>query len=181
MRILAEDTMALIIDYQEKLMPVIYNDQELSHRSEILIKGLKTLGIPMITTQQYTRGIGMTIPTIMEAIGDDFDYYDKVTFSCGDDPQILEEVEKLGKKNIIICGIEAHICVLQTVIDFIEKGYHVILVENCIGSRKESDRVTAIQRAISEGATITTYESILFELTRTAKHEAFKTISKLIK
>ena len=93
----------------------------------------------------------------------------------------MKKIEETGKKNIIICGIEAHICVLQTVIDLIAKGFHVILVEDCVGSRKENDRQIGLQRAAAEGAILTTYESILFELTRVAKTDVFKEISRLIK
>ncbi|MDF2537728.1 MAG: hypothetical protein K0S76_749 [Herbinix sp.] len=182
MRILAEDTIALVVDFQERLLPVINDNEKLLHNTRILIQGLKTLGIPMIVTQQYTKGIGMTVPPVVEAFGDEeFEFFDKTAFSCADDEQILKRVRETGKKNIIICGIEAHICVLQTVIDFVEKGYDVVLVEDCIGSRKEKDRLIAVQRAASEGAVITTYESILFELTRIAKTDVFKEISKLIK
>jgi nicotinamidase-related amidase len=181
MRILAQDTMALVIDFQERLVPVIKDNEELIHNAAILIKGLRTLGIPMIVTQQYTKGIGMTVPEIKEAVGEDFVDYDKVTFSCTDDESIMEQIEKIGKKNIIVCGMEAHICVLQSVVDLIGKGYHVILVEDCIGSRKEKDRAAAVLRASAEGAVIATYESILFELTRRAKTDEFKEISRLIK
>jgi len=181
MRILSEDTLALLVDFQERLVPVINHDVELIHNTEILIKGLKALGIPIIVTQQYTKGIGMTVPELATAIGDDFSFFDKLTFSCAEDVTILSKIAETGKSNIIVCGIEAHICVLQTVIDLIAKGYHVILVEDCVGSRKESDRQVGIRRAIAEGAVITSYESILFELTRVAKTEVFKEISRLIK
>ncbi len=181
MRILAEDTMALVIDFQERLVPVINNNEELIHNTEILIKGLQTLGVPTLVTQQYTKGIGMTVPALTEAIGEGFTYFDKITFSCAEDSTIIHSIEEMGKKNIIVCGIEAHICVLQTVIDLIAKGYQVILVEDCVGSRKDSDRLVGIRRAVAEGAVITSYESILFELTRVAKTEVFKEISRLIK
>lgn len=181
MRILAEDTMALIIDYQERLVPVIHNSEELIHNSEILVKGLNALGIPMLVSQQYTKGIGMTVPAIAEAVGEEFTYFDKLTFSCAENQEILQKLMENKRKNIILCGIEAHICVLQTAIDLMAKGFHVILVEDCIGSRRENDRKTAIQRAAAEGAVITTYESILFELTRVAKTDVFKVISNLIK
>lgn len=181
MRILAEETMALVIDFQERLVPVIHNNQELLHNTEILIKGLKTLKIPMVITQQYTKGIGMTIPIICDAVGEEFGYEDKVTFSCAEDENILSKIAATGRKNIIICGIEAHICVLQTVTDLISKGYTVILVEDCIGSRTEGNRQVGIKRAILEGAIPATYESILFELTRVAKTEVFKEISRLVK
>lgn len=181
MRITAEDTMALIIDFQEKLVPVIDRNEELIHNTTILIKGLQALQIPMIVTQQYTKGIGMTVPALAELFGESFHYEDKVTFSCAEDEVTLAKIQAMGKKNIIICGIEAHICVLQTVIDLISMGYNVLLVEDCIGSRKESNRQVGIRRAISEGALPTSYESILFELTRVAKTDTFKEISKLIK
>lgn len=173
--------MALIIDFQEKLVPVIHDNEELLHNTEILIRGLRALEIPMLVTQQYTKGIGMTVPVVSEAVSEEFSYYDKVTFSCVEDEVISQEIEKCGKRNIIVCGIEAHICVLQTVIDLIAKGYNVIIVEDCVGSRKDADRQVGIKRAIAEGAIPTTYESILFELTRVAKTDVFKTISKLIK
>lgn len=182
MRIINEDTMALVIDFQERLVPVIHSNSELLHNTEILIRGLRTLNIPMLVTQQYTKGIGMTVPSLIDATGkENFTYYDKLYFSCADDEEIMKAIEKTGRKNIIICGIEAHICVLQTVIDLIDKGYHVILVEDCIGSRKARDREVALKRAVTEGAMLTTYEAILFELTRVAKTEQFKEISRLIK
>ena len=181
MKILADDTLALIIDFQEKLVPVIDKKDELLHHTEILIKGLKALNIPLLVTQQYTQGLGMTVPVISEAVGEAFTYYDKVTFSCAENEEILTQIAQSGKNNVIICGIEAHICVLQTVIDLIDRGYNVILVEDCIGSRKESDRQVGIKRAMKEGAVPATYESILFELTRAAKTDVFKEISRLVK
>jgi len=181
MRIVAENTMALVVDFQEKLVPVIHNKEELLHNTEILIRGLKALNVPVMVTQQYTKGIGMTVPGIVDAVGEDFNYDDKITFSCIEDDAIYHKVVNSGKENIIICGIEAHICVLQTVIDLIAKGYRVILVEDCVGSRRDSDRQVGIKRAILEGAIPATYESILFELTRVAKSDVFKEISRLIK
>lgn len=181
MRILAEDTMALIVDYQEKLVPVIDRGEEVLQHTQILMKGLQVLGIPMLITQQYTKGIGMTVLQLTEILGDEFSYEDKLTFSCAQDENILEKIKATGKKNIIVCGIEAHICVLQTVVDLIALGYHVILVEDCVGSRREYDRQVGIKRALAEGAIPTTYEAILFELTRVAKTDTFKEISRLIK
>ena len=180
MRILANDTIAMVVDFQERLMPVIAQKEELEKRVNILIKGLKTLEIPTFVTQQYTKGIGMTIPSIIESMGSD-EYMDKITFSCYDDEAIKTRIEESGCKNVIICGIESHICILQTCIDLKAAGYNPILVVDCIGSRKLSDKEVALMRAQSEGVTLTTSESILFELTRRAGSDQFKTISKLIK
>ncbi len=181
MRITTEDTLALIIDFQEKLVPVIDQNEELIYNTEILLKGLKELQIPMLITQQYTKGIGMTVPALAEVFEESFHYEDKVSFSCAEDEAILAKIKAQGKKNILICGIEAHICVLQTVVDLIALGYNVLLVEDCVGSRKESNRRIGIRRAFQEGALSTSYEAVLFELTRTAKADSFKAISRLIK
>lgn len=180
MRLLAEDCVTLVVDYQEKLMPVINDHEQVEKRSEILLKGLKTLGIPSIVTQQYTKGIGMTIPSITQAAEND-SYFDKISFSCFEDEEIRKTIFRTGKKNVIVCGIEAHICVLQTCIDLKAAGYTPVLVTDCIGSRKASDKEIALLRAQSEGIILTTSEAVLFELTRKAGSEAFKVISKLIK
>ena len=180
MRLLLEDTMALVVDYQERLMPAIHNHEDLERRSTILLKGLKTLGVPMVLTQQYTKGIGMTIPAITEAVGSS-EYFDKITFSCYDDGAVSEKIENLGKKTVIVCGIEAHICVLQTCIDLKTAGYTPVLVADCISSRNAYDTEVALMRAQSEGILLTTTEAILFELTRRAGSPTFKEISRLIK
>ena len=180
MRLLLEDTMALIVDYQERLMPVIYEHDVLEKKSCTLLKGLRTLGVPMVMTQQYTKGIGMTIPSITEAAGIS-EYFDKITFSCFEDEAVRSKMEALGKKTVIVCGIEAHICVLQTCIDLKAAGYTPVLVTDCISSRKASDKEVALMRAQSEGILLTTTESILFELTRKAGSPVFKEISRLIK
>lgn len=180
MRHMTEDTQAIIVDYQEKLMPVMYEKEQLEKNSVILIKGLKALGVPMTLTQQYTKGIGMTIPSIFEAAETE-EFMDKTTFSCYDDETIKARVDGFGKKTVIVCGIEAHICVLQTCMDLKASGYEPVLVVDCISSRKASDKEIAVKRAIHEGITVTTYEAILFELTKKAGSDTFKTISKLIK
>lgn len=181
MRILAEDTLAIVIDYQEKLVPVMHEKELLIQNTEKLIKGLNILNIPMIVTQQYTKGIGMTVEELRNAYGTEFLYHDKISFSCYEEEEIISRIKQYNKKNIILCGIEAHICVLQTLVDCIADNYNVILVEDCISSRRENDKKIAVTRAIKEGAFITTYESILFELTRKAGNDTFKSISRLIK
>lgn len=180
MRIKSNETMALIIDYQEKLVPVMNEKEIFVENSAILINGLKALKIPIVVSQQYTKGLGNTIQAIREAIGD-FEAYDKITFSCAGNEPIMEALQKIDVKNVIICGCEAHICVLQTVIDLLALGMNVIVVEDCIASRKEQDLYSALVRAEKEGALITTYEAILFELCEKAGNDTFKYISKLIK
>lgn len=181
MRILAQDTIGLIIDYQERIIPVMDKREELIHNTIKLIEGFKTLQIPMVVTQQYTKGLGVTIAPIANALGEDCKYFDKLAFSCLDDKEIFDKLKDYNKKNIIVCGIEAHVCVLQTVIDLKDKGYNVIIVEDCISSRKVKDKEIALKRFASEGVIFASYESILFELTKEAGTETFKQISKIVK
>lgn len=181
MRIKAEDTMALIIDLQERLVPVMSEREDVIHNTMKLIEGLNILGIPSVVTQQYTKGLGMTIPSIMRIYGEAFAYMDKIHFSCMDETEILHKIESYQKKNVIVCGIETHVCVQQTVIDLLAAGYQVILVEDCVSSRKSNDKKIAVKRMYKEGATLATYESILFELARVSGNEEFKAISKIVK
>lgn len=180
MRINKEQTAGLIIDIQEKLTPHIYKHELISSNTTLLIRGLSVFDVPLILTQQYTRGLGETITSISEAIGN-ITPVEKISFSCCDEPVFMEKLGQLGRKNIIIAGIEAHVCILQTVLDLMDNAYLPVVVEDCISSRKKKDVKTAVERMRKEGAIISTYESILFELTRFAGNDVFKKISKIIK
>ena len=172
MRIEREHTAALIVDFQERLVPAIADHEALMERVRILLQGLKALEIPMTVTQQYTKGLGMSVPEVWEASGET-EYLDKISFSA------LEVAEP--KKYILVCGMEAHCCVLQTVIDLAGAGYVPVLVTDCIGSRRESDREMAIRRAEQEGAVLTSSEAILFELLKEAGTPLSKEILKIVK
>lgn len=176
MRILREEAIALVVDYQEKLVPVMNANDLLIERSQILLEGLKILSVPMIITQQYTKGLGTTVQSITSAVGKE-DYIEKISFSAYE--QVKEKID--GKKFVIVCGIEAHICVLQTVIDLAAAGYIPVIVEDCIASRQKNDKEIALKRMFQEGAVITTSESLLFELLRVAGTDTSKKIQRLIK
>jgi nicotinamidase-related amidase len=180
MRILKDRTIALMIDFQERLFPFIHENEKLLKNVPILVRGLRALGISIFVTEQYVKGLGPTVVPIVDALGNT-PRIEKMSFSCCDEPRLMEGIAVTGKENIIIAGIESHVCVMQTVIDLIRNGYHPIVVEDCVSSRKENDKQIAIERMRKEGAIITTYESILFELLRFSGTEQFKTISKLIK
>ena len=180
MRILPEDTASLVIDIQDKLLPHIDNHQTLIKNCQTLLSGLTILNIPIVITEQYPKGLGPTVTAISQLIPE-FKPIEKISFSCCGNDHFLKTLHDLGKRNIIICGIEAHVCVLQTVIDLIERGYHPVLIEDCVSSRKPIDREIALKRLARERAIITTYESILFELCQVAGTEQFKSISKLVK
>lgn len=176
MRIEREHTIALVVDFQEKLVPAMNDKDKLIHNSCILLEGLKVLDVPMVITQQYTKGLGMTVEEITQAVGT-AEYIDKISFTAFD--CIKDKIS--AKKYVIVCGIESHICVLQTVIDLKAAGFVPVLVADCVGSRKESDKQVALERARQEGAIVTTYESLLFELLQVAGTETSKKIQKLIR
>ena len=134
------------------------------------------LKVPTCVTQQYTKGLGMTVPEITDAVGST-EYIEKVEFSSYE--AITNFIK--GKKFVIVCGIEAHICVLQTVIDLKAKGFQPILVADCISSRNPEDKKIALKRARDEGAILTTSESLLFELLKKAGTDTSKKIQRLIK
>jgi nicotinamidase-related amidase len=180
MRIKKEYTAGLIIDIQEKLFPHVYEHDKLLTNVKKLIEGLKVLDIPVITTQQYTRGLGPTVNEISTCFTD-FKYHEKISFSCCDDEGFMKALNPLNREYIITCGIETHVCVQQTTIDLIEEGYTPVIIEDCVGSRNINDKLVAIERMRQEGAVIATSESILFELCRFAGNDQFKSISKIVK
>jgi Amidases related to nicotinamidase len=176
MRIQKEQCAAVVVDYQERLMPVMRDKESLIKRSVILLKGLRELGVPICMTQQYTKGLGETIPEITEAIGSTT-YIEKIEFSSCD--AVYEHIKE--KQYAIVCGIEAHICVLQTVIDLKAKGFVPVVAVDCLSSRNELDMKIALKRMRTEGAILTTSESILFELLERAGTPTSKVIQQLIR
>lgn len=172
--------MAVVIDLQEKLFPQMHGKESLLKNCSILIQGLKAMYIPTLVTQQYTKGLGDTIEDIKLSLGD-FEYTEKMAFSCCGEHDFLTKIKTQRKENVILLGIESHVCVMQTALDLIDLGFNPIIIEDCTSSRKVNDKQIALERLKQEGAMISTYESILFELCQTASSPEFKTISKLVK
>lgn len=180
MRINRENTIGLVIDMQERLLPAMEENEMILNNCQILINGLQTLGLPILVTQQYTKGLGETVEPIRSII-QNFNPIEKKDFSCCDEAEFAKELERLNTMNIIICGIESHVCVLQTAIDLKEAGLTPIVVMDCISSRSFANVDLAAERFRFEGIMMTSYESILFELTRSSSAPEFKAISNLVK
>ena len=180
MRIERKGSAALLIDIQERLFPHMDQKDELLRKCGILIEGLKVLSVPMVITEQYPKGLGSTIKELSMLLGK-HTVIEKMTFSCCDEPSVMKNPVMQNHKTIIVCGIEAHVCVLQTVIDLHGAGYRAVVVEDCISSRNPADKRVAVERMLSEGAVITSCESILFELARVAGTDEFRAISRLVK
>lgn len=180
MRILREETLALVIDIQERLLPVMFQKELVVKNTSILLNGLNELEIPISISQQYTKGLGETVEEI-KACFIDFQAFEKRDFSCCDEKEIITHLKKQGKKNILVCGIEAHVCVLQTAVDLKDAGFNPIVVLDCVSSRSKENLELAKERFRFENILMTSYESILFELTRSSSASEFRAISKLVK
>lgn len=175
-----EDAVLVLIDFQEKLMPAMVNADKVIESTGKLIAGAKEFDLPIIITQQYTKGMGETVKDIAEKVGE-FEHVEKKEFSCFLNEDFVKRLEETGRKTVIIAGCETHVCVQQTVLDLIDEGYDVIVAGDCVSSRKRYTRDTAMALMAEAGATISAYESILFDLLLTAADPHFKAISKIVK
>ena len=180
MRIQREQSIGLVIDIQERLFPVMYGRDEFLERCLLLLRGLQILDIPVLLTEQYPEGLGPTLEPVREVLST-YAPIPKVAFSCCDEPAFMDPLVQSDRKNVIILGMEAHVCVLQTTVDLLERGYMPVLVWDCIRSRNPADRDLALERSRQEGALISSSESVLFEILRKAGSEEFKAISRLVK
>ncbi len=180
MRLLKENTIGVVVDIQERLFPHIDGHAQLEANTKILVQGLKALNVPFLVTEQYKKGLGETVEGIKALVQDD-PHFEKMAFSCCDDPKFMEALETSTKRTVILAGMETHICMLQTAIDLKERGFTPVIVEDCVSSRTAANKQIAMKRFKQEGVIVTSYESILFELCRVAGSDAFKIISKLVK
>jgi nicotinamidase-related amidase len=180
MRIGRDHTAALVIDIQEKLFPAMAGKEELLANCLKLVKGLQILGIPLVATQQYSKGLGETISEISSEIRN-FSFIEKRDFSCCGEPAVLNRLREFEAENIIICGIESHVCVLQTALDLKESGFNPVIVMDAVSSRNPASIELAKERFRYGNIMMTSTESLLFELTRSSAAPEFKAISSLIK
>lgn len=171
----------LLVDIQEKLFPLVEHPCEMLDKTLILIQGCKTLGLPVMVSEQYPKGLGNTITAISEAIGRDSLKLSKTTFSCLADPSFKKAVEKSDRSQWILAGIEAHVCILQTACSLLQMGNEVIVVNDAISSRSIYDFSTAIAELRDMGARISSTETVLFDLAKDAAIPEFKHLIALIK
>ena len=180
MRIVKEKTMAVAIDFQEKLMRVMKDPKGLEKTVAAFMEGIKVLGIPLIVTQQYTKGLGETTQAIKETMAGMIPV-EKTSFSALKTGEFEKKIKDTGLDTVLLCGIETHICVMQTAMDLLERGYKVFVIADCTASRNEKDKNCGLRRMERAGAVITTYEAVLFEVLEDAKNEGLKDISRIVK
>ena len=176
-----ESSVLVLIDFQERLVPVMDHFDATLSRARLLLDGAAALGLNVIVTEQYPRGLGATIPEIAEHLPMTTPILSKTSFSVFGEPAFRTALESKYRKTVVIAGIETHVCVLQSVFDALNAGYQVILAEDAVTSRKPGDRAAALTAARHAGACVLSAEAILFWLLRDASHPAFKAISRLVR
>lgn len=174
------DTALLIVDIQERLATVMKAREGVVKNCLHLVELAKMLNIPIVVTEQYPRGIGHTVEDIRNAVAE-YKPIEKMTFSCCEEPDFTAALNAFGRKNILLTGMETHICVLQTCIGLLREGYNVHLVKDAVCSRSKENWKTSVEFMRDAGAVITCTETALFQLLKIAGTEEFKTISKRIK
>jgi nicotinamidase-related amidase len=175
-----DKTALLVIDMQEKLFSVMHEKEKLLRSIVKLIRGAQVLEIPVLFTEQYPKGLGPTLPEIRELVPD-FKSVQKVSFNCCDEAAFCRELEALKRKQLLIAGIEAHICVYQTTMALARTGYEVQVVSDGVASREAENRTVALFKMWAAGISPTTVEMALFELLKMAKGDKFKAISAIVK
>ncbi len=178
-----DDTALLIVDMQEKLLPLIDDHARVIWNAGRLIDGANILDVAVVATEQYPKGLGPTTSELAERLGAERlgTIPEKLAFSCRGAENLFESLAERGMTKLLVAGIETHVCVQQTVLDAVANGFRVYVAVDAVGSRNVTDRETALRRMDSSGATLTTTEAALFEWCEVAGTPQFKQISQLVR
>jgi len=167
----------LIVDVQSKLLRLMQSSAELEDACRRLIDAATILGIPVSATEQYPKGLGHTVESLMEVLGTPIE---KLRFSAVPSCDWMNDVAHGGRHQIIVAGMETHVCIAQTALDLVARGFDVHIPADAVSARKSLDHETALRRLQGEGCTITTWESVLFEWCETAEAAEFKSVSRIV-
>ena len=179
-----EEAVLIVVDVQERLVPAI--DKELYARSvknfKIVIETAGTLGLPILLTEQYPKGLGPTVPAVLQALeGKSYERVEKVTFSCGRDETFLAAVTKTGRRQVVLIGMEAHVCVYQTSLDLQDAGYEVFVLDDAVSSRYRHNYESGIAALRDARIVVLSTEAAVFQLLKVAVTPEFKKISSLLR
>lgn len=173
-------TVLVVIDVQERMLPAIHNHAELLPNILKLVRGFHRLEIPMLVTEQYPQGLGPTLTEVREAMGEWYIPVEKMSFSACGDLHFMNQLEAAGRQNVILCGVESHVCVYQTAMDLRDLGYNVEVVADAISSRTASNYRIGIEKMTRRDVGMTSVEMILFEMMIRADIPEFKDIQKIV-
>jgi nicotinamidase-related amidase len=172
-------TALLVVDIQERLLPHMHNAESLTAQAGKLIDGTRILGLPILVTEQYRKGLGTTVPALTAKL-EGAACFEKLEFSACIEP-VRQALAARPARSVIVCGIEAHVCVLQTALDLLEAGFVVAVATDAIGSRRQADQAAAVDRMKQAGVLPTTVESALLEMLGKAEGPDFKAMLGLVK
>lgn len=180
-RLNLNEAILVVVDVQEKFMPVLFEPQRLVSACQLLIGGAKILGLPILVTEQLPEKLGPTVTELREVLGSDYRPIIKAEFSAFANESFRRTFAATERTQLILCGIEAHVCIRQTTLDALALGYEVFLVEDAVSSRYEFLYRSGVQSSVEAGAKRTNAEAVLFELMATAEHPQFREVQNLVK
>jgi nicotinamidase-related amidase len=175
-----QNSCLVVVDVQGKLAQLMFDKESLFKNIRILIQAARILDIPILWCQQVPEALGPTVPEIAELLAGE-EPIDKACFSCCGDERFTAELNALGREQVLLCGIEAHVCIYQTAMDLMEGGLDITILADAVSSRTEQNKETGLDRLSAEGASISSTEMVLFELLKTARHPQFRDIARLVK
>ena len=178
--ITTEDTALVIIDVQEKLVPAMHDKEALLDNLKKMVKGARVLGLPIIYTEQNPVGLGPTVAEIAELLLEEKPVSKFSFSSCGDEA-FITEIKLVNRPNILITGMEAHVCVYQTAVDLVDLNYNVQVIADAVASRTPQNKQIGLEKSKAAGTGITSTEIVLFELLQVAKGDKFKEIIQIVK
>ncbi len=177
----AKKTALVVVDVQEAFRSPINDFAQLVSRISIAVRGFQILNVPVIITEQYPKGLGRTAEEILFSLPPDFEFVEKTAFSSCGASAFIEKLKATGATQIVLCGLETHVCINQTAHDLLNENYAVHLLIDCVSSRFTPDKEVALRKMQVSGVVPSSVEMALFELMTDAKHEQFKAIQELIK
>ncbi|MFW5931366.1 MAG: hydrolase [Desulfosalsimonas sp.] len=175
-----QDSMLLVIDVQGKLARAVHEADYVLSNQQKLAKGAKLFDLPVVLTEQNPKGLGATASEMQEILGD-MPVFEKTAFNACLQPGFLSEIRNAARSQVLVCGIEAHVCVFQTVASLMDHGFEVHVAADSVSSRSAWNRETALQRMRQIGAVITSAEMALFELMEAAEGKKFKEFARIVK
>ena len=180
MRLDRERSVLVVVDVQEAFRPAVTNFDRVAKNVATLVEGARILDIPVLVTEQYPKGLGETVPEVSRHL-DGIEPIEKVCFSAADSGEFAERLSGTGRDQVLLSGIESHVCVNQTADDLLSTGKEVHVAQDAVSSRTEENRALGLHKMERAGAVITSVETALFELLREAGTPEFKEIQKLVK
>ncbi len=175
-----EDTVLVVIDVQGKLAHLMHQKEDLFGNLQKVIKGIQVLDIPILWVEQNPKGLGTTIPEVASLLTD-IKPISKLSFSCYRNEQFIQALKDLDRKEILIVGIETHICVYQSAVDLVKSGFDVQVLSDAVSSRTIENKKIGLEKMKDAGVRLTSVETALFELLEVAKGDQFKQILKIVK